>query len=520
MPELENNHLIQKSKRGLFHIIFSRTMIILALLAVNFLLIFTWMYDWLVDVPLLFGSVEAFTIIMLIHVLNSRNNPSVKLSWCFFITLMPLAGAILYFWIQFDLGQRLNNRLVESSIRSTAAFVPEQAQLMEQLRQEDPDLANLATYLRRYSSLPPYANSSVRYFPLGEDKFQEMLLQLEQAKSFIFLEYFIIHEGVMWDSILEILQRKAKQGVEVRVLYDGMNALTNLPYNYPSQLEKMGIRCKMFAPVRPLVSTHYNNRDHRKILVIDGHTAFTGGVNLQDRYINQEEVYGHWKDTAIMVQGEAAQGFTLLFLQMWNATENVRTITPYLTPLRTVPAEGYVIPYGDSPTDQENVGETVYLDILNHAKHYVWIMTPYLIIDNEMATALTYAAKRGVDVRLVLPHIPDKKVVFAMGRSHYRELLDAGVRIYEYTPGFVHAKVFLSDDRCGVVGTINLDYRSLYHHFECGAYLYKVPALADIRQDFEQTFARCQIMDHEAVRKLPLWYQALGRILKVFAPLV
>lgn len=516
----EDRNLIQKGKRGLFHIIFSRTMIILMLLVLNFFIFFSWMYDWLIDIPLLFGSVEAFTIVMLVHVLNSRDNPSVKLTWCLLITAVPLLGTILYFWTRYDLGHRLNQKMVESSIRGSIPFIPEQRQLMEQVRREDPALGNLAAYLRRCSTIPIYANTQVRYFPLGEDKFAEMLIQLEKAEKFIFLEYFIIHEGYMWNTVLEILQRKAKQGVEIRVLYDGMNAIANLPYGYPKELEKMGIRCKMFSPVQPLVSTHYNNRDHRKILVIDGHTAFTGGINLEDRYINIDSPYGHWKDTAIMVQGEAAQGFTLMFLQMWNATENVKTITPYLHSSLSVPAGGYVIPFGDTPTDRENVGEMVYLDILNRAERYVWIMTPYLVIDNEIATALTYAARRGVDVRLILPHIPDKKAVFVMTRSHYRELLDAGVRIYEYTPGFVHAKVFLSDDKCAVVGTINLDYRSLYHHFECGAYLYKVPALKDIRNDFDQTIAQCQQISEASIREFPLWQRILGRILKVFAPLV
>lgn len=519
-PAHKNHKLIQKGKRGLFQIVFSRTMIILSLLVLNFCLSFLWMYDKLVDIPLVFGSVEVFTALMLIHVLNTRDNPSVKLTWCIFIAVFPLAGTILYFWIHFDPGHRLNQKMIQSSIQSSEAFIQQQPELMEQVKQEDPDLYHLAVYLRRYGNNLLYPNSSVRYFPLGEDKFQEMLIQLEKAEKFIFLEYFIIHEGYMWDTILEILQRKAKDGVEVRLLYDGMNAITNLPYGYPHQLEKLGIRCKMFAPIHPLVSTHYNNRDHRKILVIDGHTAFTGGINLEDRYINKEEVFGHWKDTAIMVQGEAAQGFTLLFLQMWNANEAVRTLTPYLQCSITSPAEGYVIPYGDSPMDDERVAENVYLDILNHARNYVWIMTPYLIIDNEMMTALTFAAKRGVDVRLILPHIPDKRIIFAMTRSHYGQLLDAGVKLYEYTPGFVHAKVFLSDDRCAVVGTINLDYRSLYHHFECGAYLYRVPALADIHQDFEQTMSRSQLIDQQTIRKFPFWYRLFGRLLKVIAPLV
>jgi cardiolipin synthase len=347
-----------------------------------------------------------------------------------------------------------------------------------------------------------------------------MLIRMEQAEHFIFLEYFIIYPGFMWGKILDILSRKAKEGVEVRVLYDGMNAVANLPHSYPAQLEKLGIHCKMFSPVSPFVSTHYNNRDHRKILVIDGHTAFTGGINLQDRYINREQVFGHWKDTAVMVQGEAARGFTLMFLQMWNADAREQIYEPYLKSCVPISASGYVIPYNEDPNRKERVAKAVYLSILNSAKNYVYIMTPYLILDAQMSDALQFAAKRGVDVRLILPHIPDKKYAFCLAQSHYRELLEAGVRIYEYTPGFIHAKVFLCDDRDAVVGTINLDYRSLYLHFECAAYLYKVPALADIKADFTATMERSQEKSLDDAKKLPLLTRVAGKLLKVVAPLM
>ena len=515
------NAVVRRGKRGILRVIFGRTMLFLLMLALNFFLVLSVMFEWMKDVPVLFGSMEAFTAVMLIYVLNTWENPSIKISWCVIIAILPVLGAVLYWFVRLDLGQRLNQKLVNLSIEVSTPFVPDQAQLMDAVKKEDKSLYNLAHYLQSHGNFSIYANSSVRYFPLGEDKFQEMLIQLEKAEKFIFLEYFLISEGYMWDTILDILRRKAAQGVEVRLLYDGMNAITNLPYSYPKELEKMGIHCKMFAPVRPFVSTHYNNRDHRKILVIDGHTAFTGGVNLEDRYINKEEVFGHWKDTAVMVQGEAAQGFTLMFLQMWNSSERERIFAPYLKlPKNMPPAEGYVIPYGDTPTDSENVGEMVYLNMLNQAKDYVYIMSPYLILDNEMATALKFAASRGVDVRLILPHIPDKKYAFVLAQSHYAELLQAGVRIYEYTPGFVHAKVFLCDDIHAVVGTINLDYRSLYLHFECAAYLYKVPALTDIMADFQDTMAKSQEITEQDVKKRSLLSRFAAALLKVMAPLM
>ena len=516
--------LLRQSKRGLLHIIFSRTIILLLMLLLNFFLLFSLLFSLLFElfegITLVFGGIVVLTAVMLVIILNTDDDPAFKLSWSIVVAVLPLLGIVLYTVFRLDLGSRVHRRMVEKSIQSSLPYVPDTSGIVEDLRQSDPSTAALAQYLHRYANAPVYSNTEVRYFPLGEDKFAEMLRRMEQAKEFIFLEYFIVYPGHMWGSILEILSRKAKEGVEVRILYDGMNAFTNLPYGYPKTLEQLGIRCKMFSPVRPFVSTHYNNRDHRKIAVIDGHTAFTGGINLQDRYINREEVFGHWKDTAVMVHGEAAMGFTLMFLQMWNATEREQAFEPYLRTVPATSAPGFVIAYGENPTSNERVAKQVYLHILNQAKRYVYIMTPYLILDAEMSGALQFAAKRGVDVRIVLPHIPDKKTAFALAKSHYRELTNAGVRIYEYTPGFVHAKVFLSDDTCGVVGSINLDYRSLYLHYECGAYLYQIPALADIKADFEDTFSKSQLVTPDDVRKQSLPCRLLGAILKVVAPLM
>ena len=518
---IEQTAFVRKGKRGILRIIFGRAMVVLLLLALQFFLIFACLYDFFQDIPLLFGGIEAFTAIMLLYVLNTQENPSIKLSWAIVISVLPLFGALLYFYVRFDLGHRVAQRLVGDSIRECMPYVPAQTELKEYLKQEDKNLYNLVHYMEGCGNFPIYGNTTVKYFPLGEDKFEEMLVQLEKAEKFIFMEYFTLSEGYMWDTILDVLCRKASQGVEVRFLYDGMVAVANLPYSYPKKLRKLGIQCKMFSPVRPLVSTHYNNRDHRKILVIDGKVAFTGGVNLEDRYINKEEVFGHWKDTAVMVEGEAAQGFTLMFLQMWNHDEKERIYQPYLElPKVTEPTQGFVMPYGDSPMDKENVGEMVYLNILNQAKDYVYIMTPYLILDNEMITALCFAAKRGVDVRLIIPHIPDKKYAFVLAKSHYKELAEAGVKIYEYTPGFVHAKVFLSDDLHAVVGTINLDYRSLYLHFECAAYLYKVPALADILADFQDTMDKSHRVTDSEIKNPGFFTKLFGALLKVAAPLM
>lgn len=509
-----------QSKRGIVHIIFSRTVVTTIVLLLNFFLVFSFLFELFEGITLVFGGLAVATAITQIIILNSDDDPAFKLSWSIAVSVLPLFGIVLYAFFRFDFGSRLFKRLLEKSICSSLPYLPDSREMTAQLQQEDPDTAGIAQYLQVHGNAPLYTGTDVCYFPSGEDKFKEMLLQMEKAERFIFLEYFIIHPGFMWGEILDVLVRKAKAGVEVRVLYDGINAMANLPHDYPEQLRQLGIQCKEFSPVRPFVSTHYNNRDHRKILVIDGHTAFTGGINLQDRYINQETVYGHWKDTAVMVHGEAARGFTLMFLQMWNANERERIYAPYLSSCSIDSAQGYVIPYGENPTVKERVAKTVYLSILNQAKDYVYIMTPYLILDSQMADALKFAAKRGVDVRILLPHIPDKRTAFALARSHYEDLISAGVRIYEYTPGFLHAKVFLSDDIRGVVGSINLDYRSLYLHYECAAYLYKVAALSDIKADFSDTMAKSQLITSEDVKNIPLLSRAVAALLKVAAPLM
>ena len=504
----------------MLHIVFSRTVITVLLLLLNFFLLFSFLFELFEGITLVYGGLSAATVIMLIVILNSDNDPAFKLSWCVVIAVLPLLGITLYTFVQFDIGSRVHRKLLENSVRSSLPFIPDTEETFEVLQQENPDTAGIANYLNRHANAPVYGNTAVRYFPLGEDKFEEMLQQLECAEQFIFLEYFIIYPGVMWGRILDVLSRKAEAGVEVRVLYDGMNAMANLPADYPAQLEKLGIHCKMFSPIHPFVSTHYNNRDHRKILVVDGRVAFTGGVNLQDRYINQEQVYGHWKDTAVMVEGEAARGFTLLFLQMWNATERQPVFEPYHQSRNVTAAPGYVIPYSEDPMQDERVAKNVYLSILSQAKNYVYIMTPYLILDAEMSGALQFAARRGVDVRIVLPHIPDKRTAFALAKSHYRELTQSGVKIYEYTPGFVHAKVFLSDDVRGVVGTINLDYRSLYLHYECAAFLYKVPALLDIKADFFDTMEKSQLVTQEEINQQSILSRLIAALLKVVAPLM
>ena len=522
--ESENTglQLLKKGQKGFFRAIFSRLGIILVLLILQVLVLFG-MFRWFNDfLPHFYGGTILFTVCMVVYILNRDIDPTSKITWLVVIMLLPVFGALLFLFIQSEVGHRTLGNRVEQLIDQTRDDLPQDPAVLEELQQEDPAVANLARYIARSGCHPAYANTEVTYFPMGEDKWEEMLRQLETAEKFIFLEYFIVDEGVMWGKVLEILARKAKEGVDVRVMYDGTCEFSTLPHNYPRRLQELGIKCRMFAPVTPFVSTHYNYRDHRKILVIDGRVAFTGGVNLADEYINKVVKYGHWKDTAIMLRGEAVRSFTLMFLQLWNITEREPVFQPFLE-APTCPPEstsGFVIPYGDCPLDEEKLGERVYMDILNRAQRYVHIMSPYLILDGEMETALRFAAERGVEVSIILPGVPDKSAPYALARTHYAALLKSGVKLYEYTPGFVHAKVFVADGREGVVGTINLDYRSFYHHFECASYLYKVPCLPQIEADFQETLTKCQPVSRESMKKDKLSRKIMGPLLKSIAPLM
>ena len=512
--------------RGLWKIIFGRTTILVLLLFIQVMILFGG-FMILDRRILVFNYMCGFlAVIILMYLLNVRQNSSFKLMWIIFILAVPVAGVTFYIYTRLQPGTRFISRRVRELVEEERPFLLPDRAMMEKVYETSKPEAGLFRYIHDKGKYPAYGNASIKYFPLGEDKFKEMIYQLERARDFIFLEYFIVERGHMWNTILDILVRKAREGVEVRFMYDGTCTLSLLPKNYNRRMEALGIKCKIFSPMMPFLATHQNNRDHRKILVIDGHTAFTGGVNLADEYINEKVRFGHWKDTAIMVKGKAVNNFTLMFLQMWNIEEKRKENygrymytgeERYDASMRN---GGYVAPYGDSPFDGENVGENVYLDILNTANEYVHIMTPYLILDEELLNAITFAAQRGVDVKIILPHIPDKKYAYWLARTHYKELITEGVRLYEYTPGFIHAKVFTSDDEKAVVGTINLDFRSLYLHFECAAYIWKNPVIGDIENDFQMTLEKCQKVTMENCNQYNIIYRIIGRALRLIAPLM
>lgn len=518
---------LQKGKRGLLSVVFGRTgiIVLLVLIQLGFLLL---LFQFLNDYVFTFYWATVFLgFCLVVAMIGKPGNPAFKISWIVPILMFPVFGALFYLYMNTQVGSFFLNRRIRAEAAANANLVEQQAEVIEELEQQSPQMAHLASYLNRTSRSRVHQNTEAKYFPCGEEMMEPLLQELRKAKKFIFVEYFIIDFGYMWESVLEVLKAKVREGVEVRLLYDGMNDLYRLPWNYPEQLAEYGIQCREFAPIMPALTTIQNNRDHRKILVIDGHTAFTGGINLADEYINRKERFGYWKDSVVMIKGEAVGDFTLMFLQLWNVVEKQKTPCDYKKYLRPsyesgvkTKDSGFVIPYDDNPLDGEQVGETVYMDILYSARKYVHIMTPYLVLDHEMMVALTYAAKRGIDVKIIMPHIPDKKYAFLLARTYYNELLSAGVEIYEFIPGFVHTKAVVSDDEKAVVGSINMDFRSFYLSFECAALLYRNEAVMQVEGDFQNTLAQCAKVTKEVYSNQPLINKVLGKMMRLFAPMM
>jgi len=473
---------------------------------------------------LFYGSNIILSLIVVLLIINNKTNPAYKIGWIIPVLIFPIFGGLFYLFFgasKLSKKTKKKMKLIEDKTRESLA---PNCRLLEEIASHNENAANQARYIQNYSLYPVYANCYSEYLPTGELKYERLKEELRKAEHYIFLEYFIIAEGEMWNTILDILVEKARQGVDVRLIYDDFGCLINLPYRYDKKLEELGIKCRIFNPLIPVLSSKLNNRDHRKIAVIDGKVGFTGGINLADEYINKIERFGHWKDTAIMIKGEAVWSLAVMFLSIWsylsrnNEDFSRFKIDPCAEQLPN--GEGYIQPFADSPLDEEPVGETVYLNLIYKAKRYIYITTPYLIINNEMLTALTSAAKAGVDVRIITPHIADKWYVHAVTRSNYRLLVENGVKIYEYTPGFVHAKTLVADDEYGIVGTINMDYRSLYLHFECGVWMYKTPCILDIKEDFQKITELSKPITLEEIQSMKWYRKIIGSLLRVFAPLM
>ena len=436
-------------------------------------------------------SLSALSVIVSLYILNKKEKPAYKLTWIFLILMFPIFGGMVYvFFYSQSNSKRLRKLSAEINRKCKPLFLMS-GSILPSLEEKQEDCLLQVRYLENYAGFPVYAHTQCEYFGSGESFFQAVLTELEKAERYIFMEFFILRQGQMLDPILDILERKARAGLDVRLLYDDLGCFMSLPPDFKQYLKARGIQCTIFNPFKPVLSSHQNNRDHRKIISIDGKTAFTGGMNLADEYINAYRKYGHWKDAAIMLRGEAAWALTLIFLRMWNLgkkrMDDFASFYPWSNSPCPVESDGYVQPYADSPIDDENVGEHVYIQIINNARRYVYINTPYLVVDENLLSALSLAAKSGVDVRIITPHRWDKKVVQITSRSYYRQLIMAGVKVYEYTSGFNHSKTFVSDDKAATVGTTNLDFRSLYLHFECGVWVYNNRAVRAVKEDFLKT---------------------------------
>lgn len=473
--------------------VFSRTVVTALLIVIQVAWLAALLLQLGNSLPAIQTVLRILSLVAILFVIKSDMNPSYKIGWILLIAVLPILGGLMYVIFGNKRPTKYMREMLRAQLEKSAEYLDTQESITGEL---DGGAAGLFKYLEDSAGYPTAKNTTVRYYRVGEEMYADLLPELEKAEKFIFLEYFIIRPGKMWDGVLEILKRKAAAGVDVRIIYDDMGCIDILPANYNATLEGWGIRTMAFNRFVPAVSLVMNNRDHRKITVIDGKVGFTGGINISDEYINVKERFGHWKDTGLMLKGPGVFNLTLMFLEMWNAFnkdgDGYAEFIPDSFEECGSADDGYVLSFSDSPLDNESVGESVYTDMLYQAKDYIYITTPYLAIDSELQTALCMAAKRGVDVRMITPGIPDKKLVYRLTRSYYPTLLRAGVKIYEYTPGFIHAKSFVCDDKLCVVGTINMDYRSLYLHFECGTLMYNNPEIKQVKKDDLDTMEKCR----------------------------
>lgn len=472
-------------------------------------------------VPYFYMAAWLTEIGCIVRIISSDDNPDYKVPWLLFVMIVPIAGFMLYFlFYSRKLQRKFRKRMAELK---DSSYKKDDSSELEALKQENALIAAQAKMLCNIGETHLFTNTEQTYFPLGEDMFKRLLEDLRSAEKFIYMEYFIIEEGLFWNSILEILKEKAAAGVEVRVLYDDVGCMMTLPGDYCKTLRSYGIEAAPFSRLRGNADSEFNNRSHRKITVVDGKVGYTGGINIADEYINKVEKYGHWKDTGLRLEGEAVWELTKLFLVDFgiNVRKKPKLREDLFPENRKAKAQGYVVPFGDGPNPifQRRVGKSVIQNMLSSATRYAWMTSPYLIIDNDLCTDLENAALRGVDVRIIVPHIPDKKIVFAMTQSFYPRLMAAGVKIYEYEPGFIHAKSYLVDDECAMIGTINLDYRSLVHHFENGVWMYRCEAIGDLKADIEDTLGK-SIPVTDKMLKTSFLQKVIRSLVRIFAPML
>lgn len=509
---------LKKNLNLLSHRVFLVPLIMILQLIIIFFMIFEF-YNYFV---IFYVLCAILSILLVLHIVNSNANPGYKIAWIIPIMAFPIFGLLLYSLFGGNQLSKKQKEKLKNIYYKQLKYKDNNNLVAKELSYENIAAYNQVKYIQNYSLTNLCKHTKTTYLSNGQNYFSKLIEALKNAKKFIFLEYFIIAEGKMWNTILDILKQKISEGVEVRIIYDDFGCIMTIPNNYDKKLEKEGIKAAVFNKFVPNLKSKFNNRDHRKIAVIDGKIAFTGGINLADEYIGEKVRFGNWKDNGIMLEGEAVFNFTVMFLSMWDYIKEEDEDYEKYRSKETIEtsSDGYVIPYSDSPWNNEAVGETIYLNLINKANKYIYITTPYLVLDNEMITALTIAAKKGVNVHIITPGIPDKKIINEVTKAYYEQLIRNGVKIHEYTKGFIHAKTFVIDGEYATIGTVNLDYRSLYLHFECGLWLYGCSSINTIKKDFQNILKESKEIKLKNLGKLT-WFNSLKRqILKAFAPLM
>lgn len=509
---------MKKKIKKLIRFIFSKNMFLLISLLLQvafFIALYSVTSDYVTKI--LGSAVSIFAFFVAIIIDNSNQHADIKLAYIIILVLFPFYGTLTYILSLMGMGnQKFKKHLKRIDLQTTP--LKQKCNVVDEIN--NPVAKGIANYTFNNCKFPTYSNTNASYFKCGEEQYKSMLEDIKLAKKFIFLEYYIIQHGKMLDSIIDLLKEKVHEGVEIRFMYDGTSSIAKIPHSFVKKMNKLGIKCKMFMPVRAILSTEQNNRDHRKLLIIDNKIAYTGGINLSDEYINVDHPYGYWKDVGVKLEGEAVESFTQMFLKMWNFKQKeIEDFSPYLKKEKLA-SDGYFTPIGDHPHDGEDVSKTIILQILSNAKDYVYITTPYLILDDDLRNALATASKRGVDVRIITPHKPDKKLIYYVTQTNYKHLIENGVKIYQYLPGFIHAKMILSDNMHAMLGTVNLDYRSLFLNFEDAVYIYNNSEIKNMVTDYETTLTDCKQITKLEYRKINPIKRFIGRLLKPITPLL
>ena len=544
-----------KNRFKIFHRnVYSRLIINFLFIAIQIFLLAFFIFRLEKYIEVYVGISLALTTGFMIFIVNKNGRNEFKLAWIVPMIFVPLFSIAAYLMYHTNRGSHRHAKRLTLLREQTEILLPanlpatlsEQKKLIREFSKNP--YADLIYYLTN-NFFFPYKDCTTNYYPNGETFFPDLIKEIQNAQKFIFLEFFIIEVDSSWNEIMRALQERQKSGVEVRILCDGLGSPVASTSFYQKYLKSKGFDSRVFLPIIPIVSTHLNNRDHRKIVIIDGKTAFTGGLNLANEYFNRgKNRFEYWKDNAVKIQGTAVHTFMQLFLQNWNLySKTPEDFSPYLPDLSTQeafsaqqdsaiqqafsaqqdrkaqltasPHPGITIPYGDDFFNNKDIAENIYLYIINSAKKYLNITTPYILIDNQLQEALFFAAARGVDVSIIVPSVPDHLLTFCIGKTYLESFVDNGIKVYLYNKGFIHSKMFIADDHLATIGSVNLDYRSLYHHFENGVVFIDSPVVHDAKTDFDESLKDCTHMQKGDYKKIPLYQRALGRLFRIFAPL-